>query len=78
MREVYDQKWYTPLEIARLGLIKNSRGDQASVLGNYNFILKQIKAGRLRAKNYSTGTKRPNWLVSEEEIKRFLNMLTKV
>lgn len=64
-------QWYKPMEIAKLGLINNSRGDKATVSGNYNFILELIKSGKLRAKNYSVGTQRQNWIVREDEIERY-------
>lgn len=64
-------QWYKPMEIAKLSLIKNSRGDKATVSGNYNFILELIKSGKLRAKNYSVGTQRQNWIVREDEIERY-------
>lgn len=71
MKTRYNQKWYTPMEIAKLGLIQNSKGDRGTVSGSYNFVLGMIKSGRLKAKNYSTGSQRANWLVSEKEIKRY-------
>lgn len=71
MREIYAKKWYTPLEIAKLGLIKNSRGEASTVASNYNYILQLIKTGRIRAKNYSSSQKRAFWLVPEDEIVRY-------
>lgn len=65
------QFWFTPMEIAKQRLIVNSKGDSSTISGNYNFVLELIKSGRLRAKNYSTGSVRPNWLVSEDEIARY-------
>lgn len=70
MRKIEGKKWYKPREIAVLGLIKNSTGGD-NVESNYNFILKQIKAGKLKAKNYSVSEVVPYWMVSEDEIKRF-------
>lgn len=66
------------MEIARLGLIQNSRGDRGALSGHYNFVLELIKTGRLRAKNYSVGTQRNNWLVPEDEIADYHNKVTKV
>lgn len=77
MKTIYDKKWYTPMEIAKLGLIKNSRGDRSTVSGNYDFVLTLIKSGRLRAKNYANG-KKPYWLVPEDEIARYHDTVTKV
>lgn len=61
-----------------MGLIKNSRGTTASQAGNYNYILELIKSGRLRAKNYSVGSKKAYWLVPESEIVRYHNTVTKI
>lgn len=62
-------KLYKPREIARLGLIKNSKNSDSEI-ANYQFVLKLITSGRLKAKDYSTGS-RKYWLVSEAEIKRY-------
>lgn len=78
MKRIYGRDWYTPMQIAELGLIQNSKGDKATVKGNYNFILELIKAGRLRAKNYSVGKQRSNWLVPEDEIARYHDTITKI
>ncbi len=62
--------WYRPREIARLGLIKNSTGGN-NEQSNYHFILGQIKAGRLKAKDYSKGDKLSYYLVSEDAIREY-------
>lgn len=77
MKTLHGRKWYKPMEIAKLGIIKNSKGDYATVSGNYDFILGLIKTGRLRAKNYSQ-TDRPYYLVPEDEITRYHDAVTKV
>lgn len=64
------QKWYRPREVAALGLIRNSTGGDNED-SNYNFILVQIKSGRLKARNYSEGKTRAYYLVSEESIKKY-------
>lgn len=76
MRVIYNQKWYRPMEIAKLGLIKNSVNSE-SVNSNYEFILGLIKTGRLRAKNYSKGNK-PFWLVPESEVARYHDTVSKI
>jgi len=73
MRTIYGKKWYKPSEIAKLGLILNSKGK-----GDYNFVLNLIKSGRLRAKDYSNGKKVSYWLVPEDEIDRYHNTVTKI
>jgi hypothetical protein len=70
MKTLYGKKWYKPKEIAELGLIQNSKGDQGKISGHYDFIIELIKSGRLKANNYSNG-KRPYYLVSEDEINRY-------
>ena len=78
MKVAYRKKWYTPMDIAKLGLIQNRMGDRGTVSGHYNYVLELIKSSRLRAKNYSTGKLRPNYLVSEDEIARYHDTVGKV
>lgn len=78
MRTIYRKTWYTPMEIAKLGLIQNSRGDAGTLSGHYDYVLELIKSGRLRAKNYSKGKQRNNWLVPEDEIARYHDTVTRV
>lgn len=77
MRTIRNQKWYRPREIARLGLIQNSSGSNNEA-GNYNFILNLIKAGKLKAKDYSSTGRQPYWLVPESEIDKYHKELTEV
>lgn len=77
MKKIQGKKWYRPREIAVLGLIKNSTGGD-NVDSNYAYILKLIKTGRLRAKDYSMGDKMSYWLVPEDEIARYHDTVTKV
>ena len=72
MKTFRGQSWYTPREIARLGLIKNSTGGN-NVNSNHYFVLKLIHSGRLKAKNYSIGKKRKFWLVSDAAINHYHN-----
>lgn len=71
MRTLYHQKWYTPMEVAKQGFIQNSKGDEGTVRGRYNYILELIGSGKLAAKNYSTGNLRPNYLISEKAITNY-------
>lgn len=66
------------MEIAKLGLILNSRGTKGTLTGHYDFVLELIKSGRLRAKDYSKGKQRRNYLVPEDEIARYHRTVTKV
>lgn len=69
MRKINNKKWYRPREIAKLGLIKNSRSTD-NVDSNYNFILAQIRNGNLDAKNYGGGSV-SYWIVSEDAINEY-------
>lgn len=60
-------EWIRPREIARRGLIK-STGPAESDEGHYRFIMREINAGRLRAKNRSKTDYRAYWLVSNNAI----------
>lgn len=70
MKIYKSEKWYRPREIASLGLIRNSTGGD-NEMSNYNFILVQIKTGRLKARNYSESKSRAYYMVSEESIKDY-------
>jgi hypothetical protein len=71
MRVRYGQNWYTPMEVARKGLILNSRGSKGSTIGTYHYVLGLIRSGQLGAKNYSLGKKRANYQIPESEIARY-------
>lgn len=71
MKIRYGQKWFKPMEIARQGLIQNSKGSNGTVNGHYNFIIDLIKAGELKAKSYSRKGGKPYYLVPEAEIIRY-------
>lgn len=77
MKTLYGQHWYKPMEIAKLGLIQNSKGGAGTTAGHYNFICELIKSGQLKAKNYSRATK-PYYLVPESEIDRYHATLNKI
>lgn len=71
MKVLYKKRWFTPVEIAKQGLIQCSRGDKSTVSGNYAFVMRLIKTGRLKARNYSTGNVRQLFLVSEDQIEQY-------
>lgn len=77
MRTLYGQRWFKPMDIAKQGLIQNSKGDAGTVSGNYDFVLELIAAGRLKAKNYGKGS-RPYWMVPESEIVRYHDTVSRV
>jgi len=69
------ERYLKPREIADMGLITNSMGNK-NPYSNYQYILKLIRTGKLKAKNYSTGKIRKYWLVSEREIYRYNDSVT--
>lgn len=69
MKKLYSKTWYTPRDIARLGLIKSPRSPEDEQ-SSYVFIIGLINAGTLKARNYGKGNK-PYWLVSETELERY-------
>lgn len=69
MRKLYAKDWYTPREIARLGLIKSPKSPEDEQ-SSYVFIIGLIQSGKLKFKNYGKG-KRPYYLVSETEIAKY-------
>lgn len=71
MKILHGKVFYRPREIAERGLITNSKGGDASIDSNYTYILSLIRDGKLKAKNYSRGTKMAYYLVPEDEIERF-------
>jgi len=66
---ISSKRFYTPSEIAKLGLIKNSANSN-DFIANYQFVFKLIKAGRLKARDYGTKSK-SYWQVRGSEIKRY-------
>lgn len=70
MKTINSQVWFKPMDIAKLGLIQNSKGSAGTISGHYNFILDLIKSGKLKARNYSNGS-RPYYLVHMEEVNRY-------
>jgi hypothetical protein len=61
-------KTYTPIEIANLGLI----GWQKSASSRYQFILKEIKAGRLKATSLYPTAVKTKYLVSDKAVHKYL------
>jgi len=69
MRIIRGIKYYRPKEVAQLGLIKNTV-DSEKMLSNYDYVLRLIRNGKLKAKDYCT-TDKHYWLVSEKEVERY-------
>ena len=78
MKELYSQKWYTPGEVARLRLIQNRQGDKSTFAGNYAYIMRLINSGTIKARDYSRGPIRSNWLIPESEIARYHQTVNKM
>jgi hypothetical protein len=68
-----EKAWYKPREIARMGVIVNSVGNN-SESSNYHYIVKLIRTRRLQAKEVGMGAKaRPVYLVSRDELQRYID-----
>lgn len=52
--KIEPNEWYKPREIIKNGWIKSTGTSEGS---HYNFILREIKAGNLKADNYARGPK---------------------
>lgn len=78
MKILYGKVFYRPREIAERGLITNTKGDAGTVDSNYTYILSLIRDGKLKAKNFSRGTKTAHYMVPEAEIERFNTEMAKV
>lgn len=69
MKNIEPTKRYTPREIVKNGWIR-STGDSED--GHYNFVLREIRAGKLKSINYSHGQKEmPYYAVMGSEILRY-------
>lgn len=64
------KEWLKPSEIAERNLIVNSKGK-----GDYRYILRLIKSGKLPARNWAEQGEKPYWLVSYFEIMKYNEML---
>lgn len=65
-----EKEWYRPREIARLRLITNSVNSDSEDSNRY-FILKLIRQGKLKAKDYGTNPAYPYYVVHRDEIERY-------
>lgn len=61
-----EQKWYKPSQIAKEGLILSPSGKP-----NYRYVLRLIKLGKLKAKEWTRQGDKPYFMVHIDEIKRF-------
>jgi hypothetical protein len=69
MQEINAKQWYTPREIVDNGWIVSTGNSNDS---HYNFVLRQIAAGKLKAHNYASGKAgRPYWRVLGSEVIRY-------
>jgi len=66
MIEQNGKDWYKPSEIAEQAMIKNSVGK-----GDYRFIIRLIKNGRLKSETWNTAGDKSYYIVSHDEIKRY-------
>jgi len=63
-----DNMQYTPRQLAELNLIDW----QNSVSSRYQFILKEIKAGRLKAINLYPGAIKTKYLIKDKDVHKYL------
>ena len=68
--EIEPKTEYKPREIANNGWIKNSKGNS-----DYYYIIKLIKAGQLRARNYCLTGNSDWWLVKGQDIINYLEAI---
>ena len=68
MIEHNGEKWYKPSEIAKLELIKNTIGK-----GDYRFVVRMIKSGKLKAETWNSSGSKPYFIVSDSEIDNYNN-----
>lgn len=66
-----DIKYFTPKEIADTQMIVNRKGN-----GDYGFVLRLIKQGKLQSQTYNLESKIPYYLVPESEIEKYNNRFT--
>ena len=59
-------EWLKPSEIAKNGLITNSKGK-----GDYRYVLRLIKANKLKARNWALSGDKPYFMVHVDEIERY-------
>lgn len=64
------QIWYKPSAIAKEGLILDPSGNP-----NYRYVLRLIKQGKLKAKEWAKQGDKPYFMVHIDEIKRFNDSL---
>jgi len=67
---VINKEWFKPSELAKYNLITNSKGK-----GDYRYVLKLIKNGKLKARDWSSTGNKPYWLVHWTEITNYNNEL---
>ena len=63
-----NKEWFKPSELAKDNLITNSKGK-----GDYRHVLKLIKNGKLKARDWSSTGNKPYWLVHWTEITNYNN-----
>lgn len=72
IEEINPNEWYKPRQIAEFGWVKTPSTKEISAI--YNYVLKLIKNGKLRAINYAEGEKGLNYYkVLGKDIIDFIN-----
>jgi hypothetical protein len=70
-KEIDPDGWYKPRTIAENGWIVAPNRKGKSWIGSYAYILKLIKAGKIKAKNWGLG-QTPYYRINGREILKFL------
>jgi hypothetical protein len=66
MRIVSGKEYYSPKEIAQMGLITNSKGKP-----DYGFVLRLVKRGELEAVVFNELSNIPYYLISKEAVEKY-------
>lgn len=66
MIEIGGKRFFKPSEVAKYGLIVNSKGES-----EYRFVLRLIHEGTLEARVWNSETQVPYYMVPEEEIVQY-------
>lgn len=71
IQKIQEKEFYSPRDLKFAGFITNNRGNNNS----YNFILKEIKRGSLKAKNMNPDGEKPVYRVYAQNIVDYLQQL---
>lgn len=67
MRTIAGVSYYSPREVAKMGLITNSRGKN-----DYGYVLRLVKSGKLNHKVVNEDSSIVYYMISEQDIHDYL------